>query len=65
MVVRPGSVSLPNRGAVEVEVLRSVKASISGGRSDSCGGADSAIALDVGRAAHRIQRENQVKRLIA
>lgn len=48
MVVRPGSVSLPNRGAVEAEVLRSVKMSISGGRSDSCGGVDSAIALDVG-----------------
>ena len=38
--------------------------SISGGRSDSCGGADSAIALDVERGAHRIQRKNQMKRLI-
>jgi hypothetical protein len=58
MVVRLGSVSLPNRGAVEVEVLRSVKMSISGGRFDSCGGVDSAIALDVGRGAYMIQKEN-------
>lgn len=45
MVARPGSISLPNRGAIEVEALRSVKVSISGGRSGSCEGADSAIAL--------------------